>query len=66
MLSVIRPDFEVVNEGRILYAGLVLIPTKHGQIHSGLFWSILGHFFVLVKESGWPKMICREKSFKHI
>jgi hypothetical protein len=27
MLIVLRPSFEVVKEGRILYAGLVVIPT---------------------------------------
>jgi predicted cobalt transporter CbtA len=50
MLSVLRPSFEVVKEGRILYAGLVLISTKHLQFDSGLFWSILGHFVVMVKQ----------------
>jgi hypothetical protein len=50
MLSVIRPSSEVVEEGRILYAGLVVIPTKHHQFVSGLFWSILGHFVRMAKE----------------
>jgi len=47
MLSAIRPSFEVVKEGRILDAGLVVIPTKHLQLilgESGGFWDII---------SGW-------------
>jgi hypothetical protein len=43
MLSFIRPSFKVVKEGRILYAGLVAIPTKHQQFDSGRIWWILGH-----------------------
>jgi len=43
MLKVFRPSFEVVKEGRILDAGLVVINTKHHQFDSGLFWSVLGH-----------------------
>jgi len=55
MLSLFRPSFEVVKEGRILYAGLVVIPTKHYQVHSGLFWSILGHFLGLAGQKVSPK-----------
>jgi hypothetical protein len=41
---------EVVKEGRILFAGLVGITTKHHQFDSGIFWSILGHFFRKIKD----------------
>jgi len=50
MLFFLRPSFEVVKEGRILHAGLVVISTKRHQFDSGSFWSVLGHFFVLVKQ----------------
>jgi hypothetical protein len=66
MLSLFRPSFEVVKEGRILYAGLVVIPTKHHQFVSGLFWSILGHFVRMVKEKGRQMMISQKKTLKHI
>jgi hypothetical protein len=33
--------FEVAKEERILFAGLVAIPTNHLQFDAGLFWSIL-------------------------
>jgi hypothetical protein len=66
MLSVFRPFFEVVKEGWILNPGLVAIPTTHHQFDFGLFWLILGHLLGLVKEKGWPQMICCEKSSKHI
>jgi hypothetical protein len=38
MFKVFRPSFEVVKEGRILYAGVVVISTKQPLIDSGLFW----------------------------
>jgi hypothetical protein len=49
MLIVSRPSFEVVREGRILNAGLLVILTKHHQFDSGSFWSILGHFGGLIE-----------------
>jgi hypothetical protein len=42
--------FEVVKEGRILNAGLLVILTKHHQLDSGSFWSILGHFGGLIEQ----------------
>jgi hypothetical protein len=38
MFCVFRPSSEVVKEGRILYAGVVVISTKQPLIDSGLFW----------------------------
>jgi hypothetical protein len=42
MFSAIRPSLEVVKEGRIFYAGLVVIPTNYLQLGSGQFWDIFG------------------------
>jgi len=36
MFRAFRPSFEVVKEGGILSAGLVVIPTKHHRFDPGL------------------------------
>jgi hypothetical protein len=50
MLSVSRPSFEVVRDGRILHLGSECgkvggsIDNHVTNFSSGLFWSITGHF----------------------
>ena len=80
MWSIIRPFPEMVKEGRILpfvsgyrrfYPSLRIdasyyFTAKRQQFGSGLIWSILGHFFGLVKGKGRQKMISQKKTLKYI
>jgi len=66
MFCVSRPSSEVVKEGRILPAGLAVIPTKHHQFNPGLYLVNSGTFFRVGKAKGRQRMISQIKTLKHI
>jgi hypothetical protein len=56
MLSLFRPSFEVVKEGRIL---------NNQQSSPGQIWLLLGHFQGMVSKDDWKEMIFCQKPLKH-
>jgi len=56
MLSVLRPSFEVVKEGRIL---------NNQQSSPGQIWLLLGHFQGMASKDDWKEMIFCQRFIAH-